>query len=469
MSSIAVTFSNATSTNGTTDKYALLQGWTSSPNGRGTLDIVWACALTIFLCSWSVLCLNVPAQGDSWWLVNRRKLQWMFLGVIGPEFILQSALGQWNAARDSVKEFDLLGYKGWTMTNAFFADMGGFVLQTKDWKPFPLNAKQLHYLVARGYIDYSQVGLDEKTIEDKNGNDNIARLITVTQIIWFTITIIMRLFQHVAITTLELTTIGFIVCTLATNFFWAHKPSNIAMPIVLNTEHTIVAILKDAGDRAQKPYSLTPLDFVERKEWCWMYYWAYWINILRMVGLLSPKPRPLDRLPNDDFPYLGGWSMVFVFFFQSLYAGVLFIGWNFHFPSHTELVMWRVCSVVNFGCILGCWIADRFAWIVLPALKQRFASNQQPQELNRVLSNASRPSAHSSTKVRHVGDQWRQFGNPHDLIHEISLKAALPVTTFAFTYCFARAYVLAEDVVAFRALPPSAYQSVDWSKYLPHF
>ena len=47
-------------TNGTVAFAGPLQGWTSSPNGRGTIDIIEACFITIGLCAWTMLCLNVP-------------------------------------------------------------------------------------------------------------------------------------------------------------------------------------------------------------------------------------------------------------------------------------------------------------------------------------------------------------------------------------------------------------------------
>ena len=50
---------NSSSENGTS---TARQGWTSSPNGRGTVDIIWQCSSTIFLCCWTVLCLNVPSS-----------------------------------------------------------------------------------------------------------------------------------------------------------------------------------------------------------------------------------------------------------------------------------------------------------------------------------------------------------------------------------------------------------------------
>jgi hypothetical protein len=89
------------------------------------------------------------------------------LCFLGPEFIFQLALGQWESARRSVKTFKKSGYQRWTLKHAFFADMGGFILHSDDWVSFPVNSKQLHYFVTEGYIPFSAVNLDSETIEDK--------------------------------------------------------------------------------------------------------------------------------------------------------------------------------------------------------------------------------------------------------------------------------------------------------------
>jgi hypothetical protein len=59
------------------------------------------------------------------------------------------------------------------MTHAFFADMGGFVLRSPDFPPFPLDAEQLYYLISNDYLEYPK--LDKAIIDDKNKADGLAR------------------------------------------------------------------------------------------------------------------------------------------------------------------------------------------------------------------------------------------------------------------------------------------------------
>jgi hypothetical protein len=100
--------------------FAEVQGWTCQPDGRGSLDIIISCCTTIFLCCWSVLCINVPPS-------------------------------HWGRKR-SVQDFHSSGFTSWSLKHAFLSDMGGFSLKATDFVEFPLNAKQVHYLVTHNYI-----------------------------------------------------------------------------------------------------------------------------------------------------------------------------------------------------------------------------------------------------------------------------------------------------------------------------
>jgi hypothetical protein len=121
-------------------------GWVEQPNYRGTFDILWVSLVTIGISTYTMLCLNLPAPKDTYVQLVGRRILWMLLGILGPEFVLQYAAGQWSRAKWSVAAFRD-EYPEWHMRHAFFADMGGFVLHTEDGVTFPLNAIQLHWLV----------------------------------------------------------------------------------------------------------------------------------------------------------------------------------------------------------------------------------------------------------------------------------------------------------------------------------
>jgi hypothetical protein len=152
-----------------------VNGWVGQPQTRGTLDIAWTCLFTIFISTFTILCLNVPAPDDGMWRVAGRRLFWMGLAIAGPEFVLTYASGQWGAAKESVQLFRALGYPQWTLRYGFFADMGGFLFLPRDSNPFPITSKHLHWLVSKSYLTFPDVS--SKELWDKSKQNTVAKVI----------------------------------------------------------------------------------------------------------------------------------------------------------------------------------------------------------------------------------------------------------------------------------------------------
>ncbi|KAG8528955.1 uncharacterized protein KY384_006644 [Bacidia gigantensis] len=157
-------------------------GWVSQPNQRGTLDIIWSCVITLALCAWAMLHLNVPAKTDSEVKIFLRKVRWMTLTILAPELVMLFASGQWASAKRSVIDVQRLGRHDWTIVHAFYADSGGFVLHSEDVVPFPVTAKQIHYLVEQGHL--AAPTITKKEILDKSKADRLAKVIAGSQAIW---------------------------------------------------------------------------------------------------------------------------------------------------------------------------------------------------------------------------------------------------------------------------------------------
>ncbi|KAJ9640402.1 hypothetical protein H2201_002552 [Coniosporium apollinis] len=450
-------------------------GWVDSPDTRGTIDIIWSCLGTLFLCSWGVLCLNVPAASDGYWRVVGRKLRWMCLAVYGPEFILVSAMGQWYSARASVRAFRLLQHEEWTLRHAFFADMGGVVLAAPDGALVPVNAYQVLYLVKEGYMPMPQISL--KAIDDKDKANGFARLIVVLQTVWFVSKCIGRAAQGLAVTTFELTTLAFVFCTLATFFCWRHKPLDVDTPIVLHTLTT----LTEPHQRRQSPCPVRsdfPFSFLDLPDTEHVYYLT---TVLRHIGFRPPTtehtpPYP-TRLPNDRLPLtFDAPTFAILLTLVSAYAAMHLAGWNFEFPTPAERVLWRISSSTMFGAIVVFWIVDRAAmWYHNSSFgvtttrdsswsfHRIFPSNniQQPMEARlHVPAQAAANEADVGVDVRKVQ-------------HYFSAMDSSPWTTLTLgligvAYSFARLYLLVECFVGFRALPASAFEEVRWAQFLPH-
>ncbi|KAH8643553.1 hypothetical protein IG631_01016 [Alternaria alternata] len=233
------------------------------------MDIIWSSFLTIFLCTWTAVCLNIPHPNDSKRDIFIRKAKWMFWAIVGPEIVLAVAIGQYASARRSKKRFHRLGYKNWTIRHGFFADMGGILLQPKESSPFVVNGRQLAYLVEKEYIKCPDITAEE--IWDKSKADTLAKLITLVQASWLVIQLLGRAALRLSTTTLELSAGAIVFCTFGTFFCWLHKPADVQRGIVVTTDVTTAQILIDAGPVAAAPYRHTPLDFVARESFTCSY------------------------------------------------------------------------------------------------------------------------------------------------------------------------------------------------------
>lgn len=150
-----------------------LRAWVKQSHDRGTLDIIFSCIVTTFLCIWTSVCTNAPLPDAGYMDVILDRFYMFCLGSLGPEFVLVLAAGQYYNARASVKTFASAGHPNWTMKHAFFADMGGVHLKIRDLKSFPINSCQIHFLVSKGLMEYPLI--EAKAIDDKNKSDVLAR------------------------------------------------------------------------------------------------------------------------------------------------------------------------------------------------------------------------------------------------------------------------------------------------------
>ena len=486
----------------TTQDLTIKQGWTPQPDGRGTLDIIWSCVLTMSLCSWSILCMNFPAKKENRIQILWRKLSLTLLGVLCPEIIFELALGQWLSARHSMTDINALSAGGrlrenkwyksrkiksifgekthaedrsvkgpWTIKDAFFADMGGFVLHTRDQLPFPLDAKQLHYLVSKQYLQLPE--LNHRVIEDKNKADGLLRAITLCQIIWFVINIIGRWAQQLTVTTFELTTVSFILCSLGTTFCWWNKPADAILAEIIESDISINDILRTEGQTLDA-WRRTPLDFVSRKEWMWSRCWTNFVNILNHIHItFGSDVVPIDRIPDSLHRELSIQQIYVCIALAIVYFSVLFVGWNYTFPTRSEQILWRAACVTMMAMTLVLLLVAQLtetAPAIRQALRNRFASKASRSnclESGRQLTKSTN-SRGMCKRLNGALDSVRNNSVGKDPLLYVPLKVILPMYIVGFLYCSSRVYILLADVIELRSLPASAYATVDWQKFWPH-
>lgn len=432
---------------------AIVMGWVGSSNGRGTIDIIWGSFLTIFLCTWTAICLNIPHPKDTKVQILLRKTKWMFWGIVCPEIVLSVAIGQYASARRSVDRFRNLGCQQWTLRHAFFADMGGILLEPKESTPFLVNSRQLAYLVQQGYTQCPSISADE--IWDKSKADTMARVLTLAQAGWLAIQLCGRAIQRLPTTTLELSAAAIVFCTLGTFICWLQKPSDVQRGVSITLEFSTKQILLEAGDNAKEPYVHTPLDFVAKQ------YFTCSYDVMKIFNLrCDSRERPLRQFANDRFPDISTVEKFALFCMTLAYAAFHVIGWNFWFPTRIEQTLWRASSLVVTVTTFFFWVFETIA------ARQRFGRwDKYFIALNLKKTSVPEYPARNLSKEERA-DDFEDQQKKAKPVPSWEVALLLPVVV---AYVTVRAYMIVEVLVSLRRLPLGAYKTVQISQILPHW
>ncbi|PLB49778.1 hypothetical protein P170DRAFT_426646 [Aspergillus steynii IBT 23096] len=270
-----------------------IEGWRSSPDTRGTIDILWSCLSTLALCVWTAIHPNIPVV-YKFWPVFFDRLGLMGLAIVFPEIIITAAWSQrrrgqslladvnrsfgylpkvsgpklrtrnlfkkspYKSPNDSIRQTDspLTTYSGvelvalpasdnsriarhhqWDLDRALFGVMGGYAMETR----YHTHDGEEHILrrlvTADGISILARIGelpaITLNDIEERSKADIFAKSIVVGQIIWFALQVFGRLGRNLPVTPLETHTAIHVGCTILVYIIWFHKPYNLTQSIVV--------------------------------------------------------------------------------------------------------------------------------------------------------------------------------------------------------------------------------------------
>lgn len=438
--------SNSTST---------LHGWVDQPNTRGTFDIIWSCFLTIFLCTWTCLHLNVPASKEGPWRPVLRKFRWMVLTILGPEFVFAFAAGQRFNARRALNTMRGMNYSEWTLRHSFYANMGGFVLQARDSAPFPIHGLHIIYLLKEGYLDLPEITSEE--ISDKSKANFLAKALVCLQTGWFVVQCSSRLAQNLSLTTLELVTISYVWCTWSIYAQWLRKPLDVTAPTALRIQASTAEILLKAGPAASELYRQTPLDFV----WDGRHSWT--LDVQPFLHFrVDPRERPMPRILNDSLPWFDSAIDAAVCIFVIVFYGAIHMfGWDLLFPTRTEKTMWRLAALV-----LLCTTAAICIWEMLWGI---FRAAYLLHINNKIIKFTSIYYVYANKIEKISGAAGLPIRNKAFDDRVVTYGHMAFITPLAVLYLLSRLYIIVEALASLRALPSSSFQTVQWTTFIPHY
>ena len=273
----------------------------------------------------------------------------------------------------------------------------------EDDKPlYPLQASHLEN--CNGYESF--IMPTEAEIEDKGKSDWLAKSLVLLQTSWFVMQCIARAIEHLPITHLEIVTLAYAAMNIMIYIFWWNKPLKVNRPVRVfrksersATQHPVIS---ESGEtRSSRALELTWQETI----------FTYIVGSRDKYVDLSRE----DRVPmfwadtNLDYAFKADGIMFLV---GVCFGAIHCISWGFSFPTHTELLMWRVSCVA---------ITAVFVYIILG----------------------------------------------------FTLCGCLGVYYFfplsgSILYIIARAITLVLAFTSLRDLPPGAYETVHWTTFIPH-
>ncbi|OLN88036.1 hypothetical protein CCHL11_00043 [Colletotrichum chlorophyti] len=230
--------------------------WVSDPNGRGTFGLLSSCILTLTICVWSALHLNVPAPRSTLRSRALERTGWVFYGIFAPELVVATAAAQYIVARWLKREIEKdaahrdgekpegLSRRTWDMTQCFYAVMGGFVVdlpsdEESGVKRVTVTPEGVRLLSFLGTLP----DIHESQIQDKSKADWMAKSFVCLQAGWMVAQVIGRIFKHLPVSLLEINTCGHVACAVLLYLLWWSKPLDVQDPTVLNQEENGTMLL----------------------------------------------------------------------------------------------------------------------------------------------------------------------------------------------------------------------------------
>ena len=316
----------------------------------------------------------------------------------------------------------------WSKTHGFFIIMGGFHLfkrgskRTSD-KPIsykedtplrPLAAIDLYGDNTTLDIDFSSFTVPtEEEIKDRGKSDWLAKSLVLVQTSWFVMQCIARAIEHLPVTHLEIVTLAYAAMNFVIYVFWWNKPLNVNRPVRVFRKSDVREPISEAPilSSGERLYGLGNI----------LYFIVGFQDAFVNLSREDRVPRFWANSAEDDYITADGIVLGVGVCFGAIHC----IAWVFSFPTHAELLIWRISCVAMTAVPF---------YIPLMGLLAKWL-------------------------------EYMDFKTTSDIIGIITSLSVLPTGIF---YILARVFTLALALTSLRDLPPGAFDTVHWTTFIPH-
>jgi hypothetical protein len=254
------------------------------PPGRGTFDLLSSCIITMSLCVWTAIHINIYPEHIPFWTRFWHKIGWATLALIAPECVLWRAADQFRTARLLSKrvnelherksectpqpssgtenklpgsnvitlEADFVDLENrkpekWGLLHGFFAVMGGFVITLKGRDKYEELFQNRFTITPRGILLLAELDLlpevSQRIIRARSKADKLAKALVCFQVSWMVIQTTARKISGLPITLIELNTLAHVMCAAILYLVWWNKPQNVSEPIEIPFEPPLAATI----------------------------------------------------------------------------------------------------------------------------------------------------------------------------------------------------------------------------------
>ncbi|KAI5797328.1 hypothetical protein DFH27DRAFT_483737 [Peziza echinospora] len=482
--------------------------WVSGENKRTTFDLLSTCILTLIVCIWTAVHLNIPPRHErkrgTVGMLKRGwgRVKWMIIGLLAPEIVLFIAFNQFLEARFRgllrrvfqrytddyiVRPFRWCIPKG--IERGFYVVMGGYEYygeidgDARTLKRIP-QRKRSRSGAAYGYYQITPAGaiclahlgrfpvVDIDDINDKSKADSLSKTLVCMQASWMIIQCIARKVSGLPITLLEINTVMHVVCALIMYILWLKKPQNVRSPTLITRRSNEVA----ARFLQQRIINWDPHRFFIHEP-----------RPLVIGHILTPKLtastfRPARAVAVDAEPV---WP-------------------RYYFPLHSKLAREEgepyallstkgASNLKIHGRITGRVGLDGSMFFVGAAVAAIYGGahlapwhGHFPTYFERYLWRASGCIVAATgiplglykfhSYLRATSDSHMDSLLPWEWdwdmdrfeYHVLSIALLLLLGLYTLVYPFARIYLVAEAFSSLRSLPVGAYKTADWIEMWPH-
>lgn len=350
----------------------------SSPNTRGTLDILWSSLFTILACTWTLQHPYVPDQrngcdpgvlGDIKWALYAfgKSALIMVIAALAPEVMIGLAAGELIDAiqvQKMMEDYAFNDQAAWSLRHSYFARMRGFAIRSKKPLEAPENPSsksggdKIHCLSAVQLYDLRHYRVIEslpdiraEEIKDKSKSDTLGKFIAIGQIAWTIVQIIVRAAKKLPVSPLEVAVVAFAACAVIVYGLYIKKPQRVSTPIVIHVyigqKETLGEILEECREMAQKKKEEEAEEEAGQETHGNSHESRAVASDSEIESLITRPKKAVESSTRYMYTFivLGVGAAIF--------GGIHVIAWNFAFPTTIELIGWRCASVYSTAFPLG--------------------------------------------------------------------------------------------------------------------